>query len=154
MSNTATININSPSGTHQVFLEQDADVKRTDHAVLRWRCASSHGCSANGDGTAFKGNTAIRVFFMMFNDVVSVGRRPDVQRRDDGCFRGQSGLRWLSERRPIRGVGGFCAGLFVAGFGGVIHFILGAICAVIFMVAAIFIWAWWENMRDWWENRG
>lgn len=72
MSNTATINISSPSGTHQVFLEQDADVKRTIHSVLDGVAHPLTECSANSDGTAFKGNAAIRAFFMTFNDVVSV----------------------------------------------------------------------------------
>jgi hypothetical protein len=76
MSNTATINISSPSGTHQVFLEQDADVRRTIHAVLDGVAHPLTECSANSDGTALKGNTAIRVFFMTFNDVVSVAVDP------------------------------------------------------------------------------
>lgn len=72
MSNTVTINISSPSGTHQVFLEQDADVKRAIHAVLDGLPHPLTECSAKADGTAFKGNTAIRVFWHTFNDVVSV----------------------------------------------------------------------------------
>lgn len=72
MSNTATININSTAGSHTVFLQQDADVKRTIHAVLDGVAHPLTECSSNGDGTSFKGNAAIRVFFATFHDVVSV----------------------------------------------------------------------------------
>jgi hypothetical protein len=72
MPNTATINISSTAGAHTVFLQQDADVKRTIHAVLDGVAHPLTECSANSDGTAFQGNAAIRVFFATFNDKVSV----------------------------------------------------------------------------------
>lgn len=68
MPNTATINISSPAGSHKVFLQQDTDNKRNIHSWLDNAPHLITQCAANGDGTAFTGNTHI----FIFNDAVSV----------------------------------------------------------------------------------
>jgi hypothetical protein len=68
MTNTATINISSPSGSHKVFMQQDADNKRTIHTWLDNAPHAITGCSANSDGTSLTGTTHI----FIFNDAVSV----------------------------------------------------------------------------------
>ena len=68
MSNTATINISSPDGSHKVILQQDADNTRTINSSLDGKKHVITECSANSDGTAFTGNTHV----FIFNDAVSV----------------------------------------------------------------------------------
>ena len=72
MSNTATINISSPSGNHKVFMQQDADTRRTINSSLDGKPHAITECSANSDGTALKGTAAI----FWFHDVVSVAVDP------------------------------------------------------------------------------
>lgn len=72
MSNSTTINISSPAGSHKVFLQQDEDVRRTIHTWIDNVARPLTECSANSDGTALKGTTLIWIF----HDVVSVSVDP------------------------------------------------------------------------------
>lgn len=66
MPNSATINISSPAGSHKVFVQQDANNKRTINASLDGGEHDLYQCSANSDGTALNGLTDIHVPFWVF----------------------------------------------------------------------------------------
>ncbi len=66
MSNTATINISSPDGSHKVFVQQDADNKRTINSSVDTVKHILNECSANSEGSAFTFNTDIHVPFWTF----------------------------------------------------------------------------------------
>lgn len=64
--NTATISISSSAGSHVVFVQQDADNKRTINSSVDGKTHILYECSANSDGTALNGLTDIHVPFWTF----------------------------------------------------------------------------------------
>lgn len=72
MPNTVTLSIKSDQGFHKVFLQQDANVPRTIHALIDDVAHPITDCSATSDGTSLQGNTVIRVFIASFKDVAAL----------------------------------------------------------------------------------
>jgi hypothetical protein len=59
MSNYASFMINDPSGSHQIFLEQDAGMFTTIHALVDGSPHDLTSCSASSNGLSMKGKVQI-----------------------------------------------------------------------------------------------
>ena len=59
MPNSVSFMINDTSGSHQIFLEQDAGMFTTIHALVDGSAHDLTSCSASSNGFSFKGKVQI-----------------------------------------------------------------------------------------------
>lgn len=76
MVNQDTFNISTPQGQHQVVLQQSPDGITSINSFLDGAAHPMTECRASANGTTFKGNTIIRIFFFPMSDVISVSVDP------------------------------------------------------------------------------
>ena len=68
MPNSAKFNIDSPAGSHSIFLEQDSNTRTTIHCTFDGAAHDLTGMTANSNGTSAKGK--IKIAF--WNDDVAI----------------------------------------------------------------------------------
>ncbi len=102
MTNSAKFTIDSPQGSHTVFLEQDTGVKTTIHSVFDGAKHDMTQMSANADGTSAKGLIKIAFwndpFTLLFDTEAMTGTL-----MISGLNRTFSGVMTTAQMTAVRG---------------------------------------------------